>query len=394
MWKLFDPRSTAAAVAYGLDESADGIIAVYDMGGGTFDVSIMELAAGVFRVLATHGDTFLGGEDFDMRIIEKLAQDFEAETQIDLRKDKMALQRLKEAAERAKHELSTQVETEISLPFITSDDSGPRHLEASMTRSDLEDLIADLVERSLDPCAVALDEAGLTVDDVDDVVLVGGMTRMPLIQQRVMEFFRREPHTGLNPDEVVAAGASIQGAVMRGELTDVLLLDVLPLSLGVETMGGIMTRLIDKNTTIPCTHTEIFSTAVDNQPLVSIHVLQGEREMADDNHSLARFDVLSQLDRVDGHEMPVGQLSASLLTPNNNITRLLDRMERDGLLTRALNESDRRSFRVCATAEGLRTFRAMADENRDWIARAFEGLGAERMRALSGALRDVEPDLH
>lgn len=283
---------TAAAVAYGLDQQADGVVAIYDLGGGTFDVSIMELSSGVFRVLSTSGDTFLGGEDFDRRIIDALADDFMDEHDIDLRADDMALQRLREAAERAKHELSTQPETEISLPFITSDASGPKHLEVSLTRGELEELVADLVDRTLDPCQEALDAAELTVEDIDDVILVGGMTRMPLVSQSVMEFFRLEPHTGLNPDEVVSVGASIQGAVLRGELTEVLLVDVLPLSLGVETMGGVFTPLIDKNTSIPCQYGEVFSTAVDNQPMVSVHVLQGERPMAHDNHSLARFDLI------------------------------------------------------------------------------------------------------
>jgi molecular chaperone DnaK len=283
---------TAAAVAYGLDEDQDGTIAIYDLGGGTFDISILELTGGVFRVLSTSGDTFLGGEDFDNMIIHKLADDFMAEHEIELRDDNMALQRLKEAAERAKHELSTQFETEVSLPFISSNDSGPKHLEVTLTRAELEELVLGLVERSLEPCKNALKDAELTVDEIDEVVLVGGMTRMPLVRQSVEEFFQRESHEGLNPDEVVAQGAAIQGGVMLGELTDVLLLDVLPLSLGVETMGGVFTRLIDKNTSIPCTYAEVFSTAVDNQPLVSIHVLQGEREMADDNHSLAHFDLV------------------------------------------------------------------------------------------------------
>ncbi len=283
---------TAAAVAYGLDQQADGVVAIYDLGGGTFDVSIMELSAGVFRVLSTSGDTFLGGEDFDRRIIDALADDFNEEHGIDLRDDDMALQRLREAAERAKHELSTQPETEISLPFITSDASGPKHLEVRLTRAELEELVADLVDRTLDPCQEALDAADLTIDDIDDVILVGGMTRMPLVSQSVMEFFRLEPHTGLNPDEVVSVGASIQGAVLRGELTEVLLVDVLPLSLGVETMGGVFTPLIDKNTSIPCQYGEVFSTAVDNQPMVQVHALQGERPMAADNHSLARFDLI------------------------------------------------------------------------------------------------------
>ena len=283
---------TAAAVAYGLDQQQDGIVAIYDLGGGTFDVSIMELAGGVFRVLSTSGDTFLGGEDFDRRIIDALSTSFLEEHGIELRDDDMALQRLREAAERAKHELSTQPETEISLPFITSDASGPKHLEVRLTRAELEELVADLVDRTLDPCQEALDAAELTVDDIDDVILVGGMTRMPLVMQSVMEFFRLEPHTGLNPDEVVSVGASIQGAVLRGELTEVLLVDVLPLTLGVETMGGVFTPLIDKNTSIPCQYGEVFSTAVDNQPMVSVHVLQGERPMAADNHSLARFDLI------------------------------------------------------------------------------------------------------
>jgi molecular chaperone DnaK len=283
---------TAAAIAYGLDQHQDGIIAVYDMGGGTFDISVLELSSGVFRVLATHGDTFLGGEDFDQRIVTWLIAGFSKQTGLDLRKDQMALQRLKEAAERAKHELSTQLETQISLPFIMSDATGPKHLEVALSRAQLEDMVADLVDRSLGPCQQALDEAGLTVDEIQDVVMVGGMTRMPLIIQSVTEFFRLEPHTGLNPDEVVAMGASVQGGVMGGELTDVVLIDVLPLSLGVETMGGVFTTLIEKNTPIPATFSEIFSTAVDNQPLVSIHILQGERQMAADNHSLARFDLL------------------------------------------------------------------------------------------------------
>jgi molecular chaperone DnaK len=283
---------TAAAVAYGLDQQADGVVAIYDLGGGTFDVSIMELSSGVFRVLSTSGDTFLGGEDFDRRIIDALADDFQQEHDIDLRDDDMALQRLREAAERAKHELSTQPETEISLPFVTSDASGPKHLEVRLTRGELEELVADLVDKTLDPCQEALDAADLTIDDIDDVILVGGMTRMPLVSQSVMEFFRLEPHTGLNPDEVVSVGASIQGAVLRGELTEVLLVDVLPLSLGVETMGGVFTPLIDKNTSIPCQYGEVFSTAVDNQPMVSVHALQGERPMAEDNHSLARFDLI------------------------------------------------------------------------------------------------------
>ncbi len=283
---------TAASLAYGLDKKANEKIAVYDLGGGTFDISILEIGEGVFEVLSTNGDTHLGGDDFDQAIVNYLAQEFMKDTGIDLRQDKTALQRLREAAEKAKKELSSTMETNINLPFITADASGPKHLEITLTRAKLEALTRELIERTLQPCQKALDDAGLKISDVDEVILVGGMTRMPAVQEAVKRFFGKEPHKGINPDEVVAIGAAIQGAVLSGDVKDVVLLDVTPLSLGIETLGGVMTKIIERNTTIPVKKTQIFTTAQDNQPSVTIHVLQGEREMAANNRTLAKFDLV------------------------------------------------------------------------------------------------------
>ena len=283
---------TAAALAYGLDKKSAGTIAVYDLGGGTFDVSVLEIGDGVFEVKSTNGDTFLGGEDFDMRLVTYLADEFKKEQGIDLRNDKLALQRLKEAAEKAKIELSSATQTEINLPFITADASGPKHLTMKLTRAKFEALVDDLIQRTMEPCRLALKDAGLSAGQIDEVVLVGGMTRMPKVQEMVKQFFGKEPHKGVNPDEVVAIGAAIQAGVLQGDVKDVLLLDVTPLSLGIETLGGVFTRLIDRNTTIPTKKSQVFSTAEDGQNAVTIRVFQGEREMAADNKILGQFDLL------------------------------------------------------------------------------------------------------
>ncbi len=365
---------TAAALAYGLDKKHDMKIAVFDLGGGTFDVSVLEIGDGVFEVKATNGDTFLGGGNFDQKIIDFLADEFKKENGIDLRKDKMALQRLKEAAEKAKHELSSALETAVNLPFITADASGPKHLNITLSRSKLEALVSDLIEKLVKPCEVALKDSGFAKSDINEVILVGGMTRMPKVQEKVREIFGREPSKGVNPDEVVAVGAAIQGGVLQGDVKDVLLLDVTPLSLGIETLGGVFTKLIEKNTTIPAKKSQTFSTAADNQTAVTINVLQGEREFATDNRPLGRFDLVgippaprglpqvevtfdidaNGLVNVSAKDLGTGKEQKIQITPSSGLTEdEIKRMVTDAEKHRAEDETRRKTVNAKNELDGL-----------------------------------------
>jgi len=364
---------TAAALAYGLNRNSRGIVAVYDLGGGTFDISILEVGDGVFQVKATNGDTFLGGEDVDIRIIQRIADLFMETNGVDLRADPIALQRLKEAAEKAKIELSTLEQTEINLPFISADESGPKHLQMTLTRYELEELVEDLIERTLYHCEQALTDAGLGVDAVAEVILVGGMSKMPIVQKRVYEYFQRAPNRGVSPDEAVAIGASIQGGIIRGDVNEVLLLDVIPISLGIETQGGMFTALIDRNTTIPTSHAEVFTTAEDYQPLVNVHVLQGERPMAKDCKSLARFELL---------DIPPARRGVPKIEVNFEV-------DANGILSvtaRDLGSNNEKTVRVRATSgltEGeIERLIGESEHNREMDARRKE-IGALRNKADS-----------
>src|SRR5690606_13145537 len=368
---------TAAALAYGLDKKKDSkTIAVYDLGGGTFDISILEIGDGVFEVKSTNGDTFLGGEDFDMKLVNYLADEFKKENGIDLRNDKLALQRLKEAAEKAKIELSSAAQTEINLPFITADQSGPKHLTMKLTRAKLESLVEDLIARTRPPCDQALKDAGLKAAEIDEVVLVGGMTRMPRVQQVVKEMFGKEPHKGVNPDEVVAVGAAIQGGVLKGEVKDVLLLDVTPLSLGIETLGGVFTRLIDRNTTIPTKKSQVFSTAEDGQTAVTIKVYQGEREMAADNKHLGTFDL-------------VGIPPAPRGVPQIEVTFDIDANGIVNVSAKDKATSKEQSIRIQASGG-----RRVGDDEKTVKAGEAHGIEAKMLRELVGTKIHLEALVH
>ena len=405
---------TAAALAYGLDKKADETIAVYDLGGGTFDISILELGEGTFQVKSTNGDTHLGGDDFDQRVMDWLCDEFKREQGIDLKQDKMALQRLKEAAEKAKCELSTVQQTEISLPFITADAQGPKHLNINLTRSKLEQLVMDLIDRSMEPCRAALKDAGKTPAQIDEVILVGGQTRMPMVQQKVSELFAREPHKGVNPDEVVAVGAAIQAGVLKGDVKDVLLLDVTPLTLGIETLGGVATPLIPRNTTIPTSKSQIFSTAADNQPSVEIHVVQGERPMAADNRTLGRFmldgilpaprgvpqiEVSFDMDAngilsVRAHDKGTGKEQKITITASSGLEKdEIDRMQKEAETHAAEDEKQRDKIETFNTADTLvysveKTLR----ENKDKISSELNTEVEEKVKAVRDALTAQDVD--